>query len=85
LPGLAMAAAGVDGVWACTAGAVAFEAGVGCAAIAVPAIKLVASSAAANFLNILFSCFRRLWGMWRHCRGDIYTPATERDLKRHAD
>jgi hypothetical protein len=53
-----MVAAGADGVWVWAAGvgAVLPE---GCAAIAEPAIKLVASSAAANFLNIVFSFFYR--------------------------
>jgi hypothetical protein len=49
-----MVAAGADGacVWAAGTEPVLPD---GCAAMAEPAIKLVASSAAANFVNIVFS------------------------------
>jgi hypothetical protein len=62
----------------------------GCAAKAEPAIKLVASSAAANFVNIVFSFFRaprrlRTKSLGTDRRGKTYTACTERRLKwRHA-
>jgi hypothetical protein len=70
---LVVLAAGVDGVWVWTAGAAALAAGVpeDCAANAEPAIKLVASNAAANLVNIVFSFF----GAW-----DV-APIVGRDLR----
>src|SRR5215472_10842817 len=83
LAGLTVLAAGVDGVWVWTAGAAAVEAGVpdGGAAIAEPAIKLVATSAAANLVNIVCLSFFGALGVDADCRGETYSPATERGLK----
>jgi hypothetical protein len=59
LPTLFVVAAGLGGTWVWAAGIPLFErvGAAGCAASAEPAIRLVASSAAANFVNIVFSCF----------------------------
>src|SRR5262249_729713 len=85
-PTLFEVGAGLDGTWVWAAGIPLFEpvGAAGCAASAELAIRLVASSAAANFVNIVISFFGAL-GDLRHCQGDVYTPATERALKWHSD